>query len=115
MSYSGEYWLKHRDAPFATFLAVVQTHLHSEADPDNFSALKRRVQGDRADDAELQTFKGDLSRLLRGDREGLPSDAISLAADGDEWNTDDEFLLWLWQQLYPNVPVPHRVGDTAVD
>jgi hypothetical protein len=57
VSHSGEYWLKNRGAPFATFLVVVQAHLHSEADPDNFSALKRRPQGDRADDAELQTFK----------------------------------------------------------
>ncbi|TCC43407.1 hypothetical protein [Kribbella sindirgiensis] len=106
VSYSGEYWLKHSDAPFATFLAVVQSHLHSEADPDNFAALKRRAQSDRPDDAELQTFRSELSRLLAGDREGLPSDAIGLAADGDDWSTDDEFLLWLWQQLYPNEPVP---------
>ncbi|MFF0339233.1 hypothetical protein [Kribbella sp. NPDC004875] len=108
MTYSGEYWLKHPDAPFATFLAVVQTHLHSEADPDNFSALKRRVQADRPDDVELQTFKEEFSQLLRGDREGLPRDALSLAADGDDWNTDDKFLAWLWQQLYPGEPAPSR-------
>lgn len=106
MSYSGEYWLKHPDAPFATFLGVVQTHLHSEADPDNFSALKRRVRNDPADDVELQTFKAEFSRLLEGDREGLPSDAISLAADGDSWTTDDEFLLWLQAELYPQEPAP---------
>jgi hypothetical protein len=108
MSYSGEYWLKHRDAPFATFLSVVQTHLHSEADPDNLLALKRRAQADRTDDTELQTFKAEFSRLLKGDREELPSDALSLAADGDGWKTDDEFLQWLWQQLYPDQPVPTR-------
>ncbi|HET6742169.1 MAG TPA: hypothetical protein VFH76_24665 [Kribbella sp.] len=101
VSYSGEYWLKYPDAPFATFLAVVQSHLHSEADPDNFSALKRRVRSDRADDLELQAFKAEFSRLLNGDREGLPSDAISLAADGDNWRTDDEFLVWLRAELYP--------------
>jgi hypothetical protein len=106
MSYSGEYWLKHRDAPFATFLAVVQAHLHSEADPDNFAALKRRVQADRVGDTELQTFRAELSRLLTGERQDLPSDAISLAADGDNWENDDEFLVWLWQQLYPNETVP---------
>jgi hypothetical protein len=112
VTYSGEYWLKRRDAPFATFLAVVQTHLHSETSPDNFAALKRRAQADRVDDAELRTFMQELSRLLKGDREDLPSGAISLAADGDAWNTDDELLMWLWRELYPNEPVPTR-DDSA--
>jgi hypothetical protein len=106
MSYSGEYWLKHRDAPFATFLAVVQAHLHSEADPDNLAALKRRAQADRPDDTELQTFRAELLQLLTGDRQDLPGDAISLAADGDDWETDNEFLLWLWHELYPSEPAP---------
>ncbi|HET6742111.1 MAG TPA: hypothetical protein VFH76_24375, partial [Kribbella sp.] len=43
----------------------------------------------------------EFSRLLKGDREGLPSDAISLAADGDNWTTDEEFLAWLRRELYP--------------
>ncbi len=106
VSYSGEYWLKHRDAPFATFLSVVQTHLHSEADPGNFSALKRRAQGDRQDDTELQTFKAEFLRLLKGERDGLTGDALSLAADGDDWKTDDEFLVWLWRELYPGEALP---------
>jgi hypothetical protein len=110
VSHSGEYWLKNRGAPFATFLVVVQAHLHSEADPDNFSALKRRAQGDRADDAELQTFRQEFSRLLRGDRVGLPSGAISLAPDREGRDTDDKFLGWLWQQLCPDKPVPPKAG-----
>ncbi|GAA3138099.1 hypothetical protein JOF29_000172 [Kribbella aluminosa] len=106
MADTGEYWLKHGDAPFATFLAVVQTHLHSEADPDNLAALKRRVQEDRPEDTELQTFQAELSQLLTGERQGLTTDAISLAADGDGWDIDDEFLGWLWNELYPSEPLP---------
>ncbi|WP_427887391.1 hypothetical protein ACQHIV_30990 [Kribbella sp. GL6] len=106
MSYSGDYWLTHPDTPFATFLSVVQTHLHSEADPDNFSALKRRAEADRPDDSELQTFKAEFARLLQGDRDGLPRDALSLAADGDDWTTEDEFFVWLWQELYPGEALP---------
>jgi hypothetical protein len=111
MSYSGGYWLKRTDAPFATFLAVVQADLHSEADPDNFAALKRRVRADRPDDTELQAFRAELSQLLMGERQDLPNDAISLAADGDEWDTDDGILVWLWHELYPNEPVPTSAAD----
>jgi hypothetical protein len=25
---------------------------------------------------------------------------------GDEWDTDEEFLAWLWHELYPNELVP---------
>ncbi|HZX04026.1 hypothetical protein [Kribbella sp.] len=45
-------------------------------------------------------------RLLRGDRQGLHPGAISTAAQYDEWNTDDEFLAWLWNELYPGEPLP---------
>jgi hypothetical protein len=48
--------------------------------------------------------------LLRGDRVGLPSGAISLAPDGEGWDTDDKFLGWLWQQLCPDKPVPPKAG-----
>ncbi|WP_329483057.1 hypothetical protein OG555_12785 [Kribbella sp. NBC_01484] len=54
----------------------------------------------------MATFKKEFVQLLQGDREGLHPAAISTAAEYDEWDTDDEFLVWLWQQLYPNEPVP---------
>lgn len=104
------YWLKDKDAPFATFLSVVQAYYHAEIRNDNFEALPRRAQRDRADDVEMATFKQEFIRLLEGDREGLHPEALDVAAAYDDFENDDEFLVWLWQQLYPNEPVPGRHG-----
>lgn len=54
----------------------------------------------------MATFKTELDRLVRGDREGLRIRAISDATEYDDWKTDEEFLNWLWRELYPNEPVP---------
>lgn len=56
-------------------------------------------------------FKDELSRLVRGDREGLRPGAIDTATAYDDWKTDDEFLAWLWKELYPGEAVPGSAGD----
>jgi hypothetical protein len=49
----------------------------------------------------MAVFREELTRLVSGDRDGLRPDAIHAAADYDEWSTDEEFLEWLWTELYP--------------
>jgi hypothetical protein len=103
------YWLSDRTAPFATFLTIAQTYLHPESRDDDGASLQRRAQADLPDDPEIRTFRAELVRLLSGDREGLQPWAIEFATDYEDQDTDDEFLEWLWQTLYPNEPVPGRV------
>src|SRR5882757_6202298 len=100
------YWLKDPDAPFATFLSIVQTYYHPEVRNENFAALPRRARENRSDDDDMTTFKQEFVRLLQGDREGLHPRALSVAAAYDDWDTDDEFLVWLWHELYPDDPLP---------
>jgi hypothetical protein len=100
------YWLKDKTAPFATFLSLIQAYYHPEVRNDEFDLLVGRARANRPDDLQLATFKQEFVSLLEGDREGLHPEAIDAATEYDEWDTDDEFLVWLWQQLYPNEPVP---------
>jgi hypothetical protein len=104
------YWLNDRPVPFATFLNVIQTYYHSEVRSAYFSSLVRRAQRQNPGDVEMVTFKEELSRLLEGDREDLPPDALSIAAEYEDQDSDEEFLVWLWQHLYPSEPLP---GDHA--
>jgi hypothetical protein len=99
------YWLEDESVPFATFLAVIQTYYHPEARNDNFEELVEVARTGRGGD-KMATFKAELSRLVQGDREGLRPGAIEAATEYDDWKTDDEFLGWLWQELYPDEPVP---------
>jgi hypothetical protein len=105
MSRSRSYWLKDRSAPFATFLAVIETYYHPEVRNDNFDELVDMARHGGGG-AKIATFKEELARLVSGDREGLRPNAISAAAEYDEWESDEEFLLWLWRELYPDEPVP---------
>jgi hypothetical protein len=100
------YWLKDKEAPFATLLSVLSSYYHPEIRHENYEKLIRRALRDPEDDAKMATFKKELTKILRGHREGLPADAIALAAADDDWDTDEEFLAWLWHELSPNEPVP---------
>jgi hypothetical protein len=72
---------------------------------DYESLVARAKLGDPGD-VGMATFKNELVRLLKGDREGLHPLAIVTAAEYDDWKTDDEFLRWLWHELYPSEPAP---------
>ncbi|WP_427896294.1 hypothetical protein ACQHIV_20405 [Kribbella sp. GL6] len=100
------YWLTDPTVPFATFLGVLDTYYNPEIRNDQFEKLVRRAQRDRPDDVEMAAFKTEFVRLLQGDREGLRPGAIDTAAEYDDFDTDDEFLAWLWHELYPNEPLP---------
>jgi hypothetical protein len=104
---SKSYWLEDRSVPFATFLAIVQTYYHPEVRNDNFEELVEMARAGLGGE-RMATFKAELSQLVRGDREGLRPGAIAAATEYDDWATDDELLRWLWQELYPNQPVPTR-------
>ncbi|MGW6200225.1 hypothetical protein ACWF0M_29060 [Kribbella sp. NPDC055110] len=103
---SDMYWLKDKTVPFATFLNVVQAYYHPEVRHTNYQLLVERAREARPDDVKMATFKKDLTQLLRGDRSGLRAGAIDVAAAYDDWDTDDEFLVWLWHELYPDEPPP---------
>jgi hypothetical protein len=100
------YWLKDKNAPFATFLNVLQAYCHPEVRHDNYAMLIERAKEGRPDDAKMATFKQELIQLLQGHREGLRPGAIDVAAAYDDFDTDDEFLAWLWHELYPDEPAP---------
>lgn len=100
------YWLTDKDVPFATFLNVVQAHYHPEVRNDNYELLVRWARDAGPDDVRMATFKSELTQLLEDHREGLRPGAIDVAAAYDDWDTDDEFLAWLWHELFPNEPVP---------
>ncbi|MGW7681289.1 hypothetical protein ACWGID_11145 [Kribbella sp. NPDC054772] len=107
------YWLDDKSVPFGTLLRYLEKYYSPEIHHDNFEFLLSRARlGDPAD-AGMATFKDELSRLLRGDREGLHPKAIITAAEYDEWDSDDEFLAWLWHELYPEEAVPAPDGTGA--
>lgn len=102
------YGLDVKSVPFGTFLRYLEKYYSPEVHYDNFGLLVARARlGDPAD-RSMATFKEEFVRLLKGDREGLHPQVIVTAAEYDEWASDDDFLRWLWQQLYPNERVPRR-------
>lgn len=99
------YWLEDESVPFATFLRVVQTYYHPEVRHDNFAELVEMARQGGGGET-MTVFKRELAQLVAGDREGLRPNAIGVASGYDDWATDDEFLGWLWGELYPGEGVP---------
>ncbi|MEV0801970.1 hypothetical protein AB0I34_30020 [Kribbella sp. NPDC050281] len=102
--------MRDKEAPFSTFLSFIHSYYHPEARNDNFDALVQAAQDSESANTDMRVFKQELTRLLEGDREGLPQGAVHLAAEYDDFHNDDDFLVWLWQQLYPTEPVPGHQG-----
>jgi len=109
----GRYWLKDKNVPFATLLNVLEAHYHPEIRNDNYEGLVRWARKAGPDDVRMATFKNELTAVLQGHREGLPPGAVDLAAEYDEWDTDEEFLAWLWHELFPDEPVPVPASDSS--
>lgn len=105
MTEIAKYWFDDRAAPYSTLLRIVDTYCHPEVRHDNYESLIRRAQNPSADDAEIRTFKDELTRLLEGDLAHLHPQALTTATWYDE-DSDEEFLQKLWQDLYPDEPVP---------
>ncbi|TDD51874.1 hypothetical protein E1263_29715 [Kribbella antibiotica] len=106
MQLIGRYWLSDRSVPFGMFLNFMEIYYSPDVRNDLYDDLVARARLADSGDAGMATFKKELVRLLKGDREGLHSSAIFTAAEYDEWDTDDEFLRWLWRELYPSELVP---------
>jgi hypothetical protein len=100
------YWLDDHSVPFGMFLRFMEIYYNPEIYYDNYQLLVARAKLGDPGDADMATFKDELGRLLKGDREGLHPLAIATAAEYDDWDTDDEFLRWLWHELYPSEPAP---------
>ncbi|QNE18141.1 hypothetical protein F1D05_09875 [Kribbella qitaiheensis] len=100
------YWLDDKSVPFGTFLRYMEKYYHPEIRNDNYDALVARARLSDPGDVGLATFKSELGSLLKGNREGIHRLAIVTAAGYDDWDTDDEFLAWLWYELFPSEPVP---------
>lgn len=98
------YWLDDNSVPFATFLRYLEIYYSPEVHYDNYESLVARAKLGEPGDAGMATFKNELVSLLKGDREGLHPQAIATAAEYDDWKNDDEFLRWLWHELYPSEP-----------
>ncbi|TDO67431.1 hypothetical protein EV651_103343 [Kribbella sp. VKM Ac-2571] len=100
------YWLDDKSVPFGTLLRYLEKYYSPEVHYDNFEYLVSRARLADPADGDMATFKSELARVLRGDREGLHPQAIITAAEYDEWGSDEEFLAWLWGELYPGEEVP---------
>lgn len=98
------YWQDEPDAPYATFLSMVESYCHPEADDDAYDALKRRVK--RTDVEDVRVFKRELSELIVNPSV-LPKYALDTAAGHDD-GSDERFLARLWKDLYPEEPYPGK-------
>lgn len=104
------YWLEDDTVPFATFLRITQTYYHPEVRHDNFAELVQLARHGGGGE-KMAVFKRELARLVGGEREGLRPNAISVASGYDDWATDEEFLAWLWKELYPGESIPGSTDD----
>lgn len=59
--------------PFSTLLSYVEKYSHPEVVDINYPWLVYRAKLHPADDPGMQVFRAELTRLLHGDREGLPT------------------------------------------
>lgn len=97
------------NSPFAFFLRIVDTYLNPEStyDVDDLAWWTRH-----ADPPEKAVrFKDELRRLLSGELDRLPPEALSTAAEHDD-DSDEAFLRRLWHELYGDEPV--RPGEQVL-
>lgn len=87
------------ESPRDTFLRMVETYVHPEADEDAYDDLISRAHEPEPDDREIIVFREELERLLRGDYTDLPAQQLWALTWYDETN-DLEFLQRLWRDLY---------------
>jgi len=107
------YWLTDKSAPFATFLNFLDKYYHPEIRHQNFGELVDRANSEQMD-GEMARFHSEFVQLLQGHRDGLHPKAIFTAAEYDDWENDDDFLVWLWRELYPDERVPRPGIDGSV-
>jgi len=89
-----EYWLDDHNAPYATLLNILQSHVHPET--DQMDELQESAK--LTDHPKMQTFKRELREVI-ADPSVLPDGAL-FTATGYEDGTDEAFLSRLWRELY---------------
>lgn len=103
------YWHDDKNAPYATFLSIVEAQCHPEAYDEAYDNLKSLAK--RTDDPEMDTFKREFREVI-ADPSVLPQYALDTAAEYDD-GSDAEFLARLWRDLYPDEPYPSAAGGTT--
>lgn len=106
------YWHDDPDAPYASFLATIETHCHPEAYEDGYDDLIHVVQN-RPDDPEISKFTRQLTEVIINPAL-LPLRALGHAAEYDD-GSETAFLHRLWRDLYPNRPCPAITNPPAND
>jgi hypothetical protein len=94
MSSTNSYWLSNPNAPYATFLSIIQRYLHPEV--EDLEALQQVAQ--RFDLPEIATFKAQFREVIANP--GLLPDGALAAAAAFEDGTPEAFLKRLWHELY---------------
>lgn len=101
------YWLKDKDAPFATLLTMVGTFCDPEAGADAYEELidlaRHTNRFSEKTQRRMARFKGELRRALLGD---MPPKWALSAAGGYNDGSPEAFLRRLWRDLYPDEPLP---------
>ena len=95
-------WRRDPNSPFAFFLRVVDTYLHPESGSDVDELAEWLKNGEPK--TEVIQFKDEFRRLLSGELDKLPQEALSTAAEYDD-GSDEAFLRRLWHELYGDEPV----------
>ena len=88
------YWLDDAEAPYATFLSIIQTFQHTEV--DDLGALQEFAQ--LTDESKPARFKHEFREVM-ADPTVLPTGALFTAAEYDD-RSDEAFLAHLWRELY---------------
>lgn len=92
------FWRRDPHAPYATFLATIETYLHPES--EDLPLLRRAVR--RTDLEEMRVFNEELRQVVR-DPSVLPEGPLFLAAAYED-GSDRRFLDNLWRELYGDEP-----------
>ena len=95
-------WRRDRNSPFAFFLEVIDTYLHPESHYDVSDLAEWLKNGEPTE--EVTRFKDEFRRLLSGELDKLPREALSTAAEFED-GSDEAFLRRLWQELFGDEPV----------
>ncbi len=103
-----ESWVENRDEPFATLVSYAATFFHPEKTPRLVEGLRTAVHRAIEDqNIDTRTFVKELRQALSGDTAGLPDEALWEAAEYSD-GTDEAFLKRVWEEIFPEEPLPTR-------
>ncbi|MBM7791380.1 hypothetical protein [Tenggerimyces flavus] len=101
-------WVRGGDKPFGTLLSYCGTYLHPDDYYGGLEQLRLQVSVPEEErHPDTKQFLVELRRVIVGDTEGLPKDALFEAAQYDD-GSDDAFVKRVWAQLFPDEPLPTK-------